>query len=215
MRERRTGPPQRSRREPPSTASPKALHSQRPQGPAGHPSAQPGQAQCGPSRSDRLTREAPTQSGSTAPAAQGTNSHACPGNPWWRRGTGRPDGARRVSLQEQALDGSSRGWGSGPPHGPRLRESGLRPGSTRGRLGMSDASPEGWVREGVRGQVARVVVGCGGGRVQAERRQGGHAEVLGRVVGPKAPQVVLGHRAGGYHVVHGPLQAAGRREWWR
>ena len=66
--------------------------------------------------------------------------------------------------------------------------------NTRRRLGTSDASPEGWVWKGVRGQVAGVVVGCGGGRVQAKRRQGGHAEVLGRVVGPEAPQLVLGHR---------------------
>ena len=74
-----------------------------------------------------------------------------------------------------------------------------------------DTSPEGRVREGVWGQVAGVVVGRGGGWVQAERRQGGHAEILGRVVGPEAPQIVLGHCAGGHHVVHRPLQAAGGR----
>lgn len=62
----------------------------------------------------------------------------------------------------------------------------------------------------MRGQVAGVIVGGGrGGRVQAQGRQGGHAEVLGGVVGPEAPQVVLGHGARGHHVVHRPLQAAG------
>lgn len=60
----------------------------------------------------------------------------------------------------------------------------------------------------MRGQVAGVVVGGRGGRVQAEGREGGHAEVLGGVVGPEAPQVVLGDGAGGHHVVHGPLEAA-------
>lgn len=32
------------------------------------------------------------------------------------------------------------------------------------------------------------------------------------MVGPEAPQVVLGHGAGGHHVVHRPLQAAGGGE---
>lgn len=59
-------------------------------------------------------------------------------------------------------------------------------------------------------QVAGVVVGSGSGRVEAEGRQGGHAEILGRVVGTEAPQVILGHRAGRHHVVHRPLQAGGK-----
>lgn len=64
------------------------------------------------------------------------------------------------------------------------------------------------------GQVAGVVVGSGrSGWVQAKGRQGGHAEVLGGVVRPEAPQVVLGDRAGGHHVVHGPLEAAGEDTW--
>lgn len=64
------------------------------------------------------------------------------------------------------------------------------------------------------GQVAGVVVGSGrSGWVQAKGRQGGHAEVLGGVVRPEAPQVVLGDRAGGHHVVHGPLEAAGENTW--
>jgi hypothetical protein len=74
---------------------------------------------------------------------------------------------------------------------------------------MGDALPEGWVGEGVRGQVAGVVIGSSGGRVQAKRGQGGHAQVIG-VVGPEASQVVLGHGAGRHHVVHGSLEAAGR-----
>lgn len=70
--------------------------------------------------------------------------------------------------------------------------------------------PEGRMREGVMCQVAGVVVGSSSGRVEAEGRQGGHAEILGRVVGTEAPQVILGHRAGRHHVVHRPLQAGGQ-----
>lgn len=59
------------------------------------------------------------------------------------------------------------------------------------------------------GQVAGVVVGGGGGRIQAEGRQGGHAQVFGRVVGPEAAQVIFCDRAGRHHVVNRPLQAGG------
>lgn len=75
--------------------------------------------------------------------------------------------------------------------------------------------PEGRMREGVMCQVAGVVVGGGGGRVEAEGRQGGHAEILGRVVGTEAPQVILGHRTGRHHVVHRPLQAGGQADGHR
>lgn len=59
-------------------------------------------------------------------------------------------------------------------------------------------------------QVAGVVVGGGGGRVEAEGRQGGHAELLGRVVGTEAAQVILSDCARRNHVVDRPLEAGGQ-----
>lgn len=114
----------------------------------------------------------------------------------------------RISLRGQSPNGSSAGLGGAAAWG---LPGNLAPSSVCPRVGgeVWGASPEGRVGERVRGQVAGVVVGRGGGRVQAQGRQGGHAEVLGGVVGPETPQVVLCHRAGGHHVVHGPLQAAG------
>lgn len=45
------------------------------------------------------------------------------------------------------------------------------PGDSTGTMeGVSDNSPKGRVGEGVRGQVAGVVVGSGSGRVQAKGR---------------------------------------------
>lgn len=84
-----------------------------------------------------------------------------------------------------------------PPRGPPPPQARARP-----------CPPESGVREGVMRQVAGVVVGGGGGGVQAEGWQGGHAEVLGGVVGTEAAQVILGDGAGRHHVVDGPLQAA-------
>ena len=117
----------------------------------------------------------------------------------------------RMSLWGQSPNGSSGGLGGAAAWG---LPGNLAPTSVCPKVGgeVWGASPEGRVGEGVRGQVAGVVVGRGGGRVQAQGRQGGHAEVLGGVVGPEAPQVVLGHRAGGHHVMHGPLEAAGRTD---
>lgn len=205
MRERWTGPPQRSQRapfysQPQSPALPEATRPRRPP-----------LSSWGPSRSDHLTREAPTQSGGTAPSAPGTNSHMCLGNPEWKWRSQGGQLARESPSRSKLWTAHPEAGGAAhptvPPSGNLVSDWGLPAGG----WGRPDASPEGRVREGVRGQVAGVIVGCGGGRVQAEWRQGGHAEVLGRVVGPEAPQVVLSHRAGGYHVVHRPLQAAGGR----
>lgn len=62
-------------------------------------------------------------------------------------------------------------------------------------------------------QVAGVVVSGGGGRIQSEGRQGGHAEVLGSVVGTKTAQVILGDGAGRHHMVDRPLQAGEAGRW--
>lgn len=79
-------------------------------------------------------------------------------------------------------------------------------GGPQGRKAVGVIHPEGWVREGVMGQVAGVVVSGGGGRIQADGRQGGHTEFLGGVVGPEAPQVIFSDRAGRHHMVYRPLK---------
>lgn len=99
-----------------------------------------------------------------------------------------------------------------PPQPPRLILQ--PPASPRDpQIRAWRCPPEGGVREGVMRQVAGVVVSSGGGRIQSEGRQGGHAEVLGGVVGTKTAQVILSDGAGRHHVVDWPLQAGEAGRW--